>query len=58
MDRRIAPQSPPSPKAGVRRQLLDAALSLIREKGYSSTSVDELYVAVNAELRSLALREA
>lgn len=31
-----------SPKAGVRQRLLDAALSLIREKGYSSTSVDEL----------------
>src|SRR5664279_1777970 len=31
----------PSPK-GVRQKLLDAALSLIREKGYSSTSVDEL----------------
>jgi len=30
------------PKAGVRQKLLDAALSLIREKGYSSTSVDEL----------------
>jgi TetR/AcrR family transcriptional repressor of nem operon len=30
------------PKAGARQNLLDAALSLIREKGYSSTSVDEL----------------
>jgi TetR/AcrR family transcriptional repressor of nem operon len=30
------------PKAGARQKLLDAALSLIREKGYSSTSVDEL----------------
>ncbi len=30
------------PKAGARQSLLDAALSLIREKGYSSTSVDEL----------------
>jgi hypothetical protein len=39
MDRGITPQSP---KAGVRQKLLDAALSLIREKGYSSTSVDEL----------------
>jgi TetR/AcrR family transcriptional repressor of nem operon len=29
-------------KAGARQKLLDAALSLIREKGYSSTSVDEL----------------
>lgn len=29
-------------KSGVREKLLDAALSLIREKGYSSTSVDEL----------------
>ena len=39
MDHGITPQSP---KAGVRQNLLDAALSLIREKGYSSTSVDEL----------------
>ena len=31
-----------SPKAGARQRLLEAALSLIREKGYSSTSVDEL----------------
>jgi TetR/AcrR family transcriptional repressor of nem operon len=30
------------PKVAARRKLLDAALSLIREKGYSSTSVDEL----------------
>lgn len=30
------------PKAGARQNLLDAALLLIREKGYSSTSVDEL----------------
>lgn len=29
-------------KAGARQKLLDAALSVIREKGYSSTSVDEL----------------
>lgn len=35
----IAPQ--PS-KARARQKLLDAALSLIREKGYSATSVDEL----------------
>jgi TetR/AcrR family transcriptional repressor of nem operon len=34
--------APHSPKPGARRKLLDAALSLIREKGYSSTSVDEL----------------
>jgi TetR/AcrR family transcriptional repressor of nem operon len=39
MDRGITPQSS---KAGVRQKLLDAALSLIREKGYSSTSVDEI----------------
>ena len=31
-----------SAKAGARQKLLNAALSLIREKGYSSTSVDEL----------------
>ncbi len=31
-----------SPKAGARQQLLAAAFSLIRAKGYSSTSVDEL----------------
>jgi TetR/AcrR family transcriptional regulator, transcriptional repressor for nem operon len=30
------------PKAGARGKLLGAALSLIREKGYASTSVDEL----------------
>jgi TetR/AcrR family transcriptional repressor of nem operon len=30
------------PKAGARQSLLDAAFALIREKGYSSTSVDEL----------------
>jgi TetR/AcrR family transcriptional repressor of nem operon len=34
--------TPRSPKMGARDKLLDAALSLIREKGYSSTSVDEL----------------
>ena len=31
-----------APKAGARPRLLQAALSLIRERGYSSTSVDEL----------------
>jgi TetR/AcrR family transcriptional repressor of nem operon len=31
-----------SPKTGVRQKLLEAAFSLIREKGYSSTSVDEI----------------
>ena len=31
-----------TPKAGAREKLLASALSLIREKGYSSTSVDEL----------------
>lgn len=30
------------PKTGAQQRLLDAALCLIREKGYSSTSVDEL----------------
>ena len=30
------------PKLGARRKLLDAALRLVREQGYSSTSVDEL----------------
>jgi AcrR family transcriptional regulator len=35
MNRGITPQSP-------KAKLLDAALSLIREKGYSSTSVGEL----------------
>src|ERR1700687_4864909 len=39
MGRGITPQSP---KVGVRQKLLYAALSLIREKGYSSTSVDAL----------------
>jgi TetR/AcrR family transcriptional repressor of nem operon len=31
-----------SAKVGARQKLLDAALSLIREKGYSSTSVEDL----------------
>jgi TetR/AcrR family transcriptional regulator, transcriptional repressor for nem operon len=39
MSRGIASEPP---KAGARQKLLGAALSLIREKGYSSTSVDEL----------------
>jgi TetR/AcrR family transcriptional repressor of nem operon len=39
MDPETTPQSPGS---GTRQKLLAAALSLIREKGYSSTSVDEL----------------
>jgi TetR/AcrR family transcriptional repressor of nem operon len=39
MDHGITPQSP---KAGARQKLLNAALSVIREKGYSATSVDEL----------------
>jgi TetR/AcrR family transcriptional repressor of nem operon len=30
------------PRSGTQQRLLDAALALIREKGYSSTSVDEL----------------
>jgi TetR/AcrR family transcriptional repressor of nem operon len=33
---------PPLPKTGTRQKLLAAALSLVRAKGYSSTSVDEL----------------
>jgi TetR/AcrR family transcriptional repressor of nem operon len=32
----------PSPPGGARRELLEAALSIIREKGYAATSVDEL----------------
>ncbi len=32
----------PSSKIGARQKLLDAALALIRAKGYSSTSVDEI----------------
>src|SRR5277367_6965811 len=39
MERGLTPQSQ---KTGARQKLLDAALSLIREKGYSSTSVDAL----------------
>ena len=39
MDRPITAHAP---KAGARRKLLDSALALIRLKGYSSTSVDEL----------------
>lgn len=34
--------TPPPPSAGARDKLLAGALSLIRQKGYSSTSVDEL----------------
>jgi TetR/AcrR family transcriptional repressor of nem operon len=41
MNSEIAPKSP---KLGARQKLLDAALSLIREKGYSSTSVEELCI--------------
>ena len=41
MERGITPQSP---KAGARQELLNAALSRIREQGYSSTSVEELCV--------------
>jgi TetR/AcrR family transcriptional repressor of nem operon len=32
----------PSPSGGARSKLLDAAISIIREKGYAATSVDEL----------------
>ena len=32
----------PSPSGGARSKLLDAAFSIIREKGYAATSVDEL----------------
>lgn len=39
MERLITPHSL---KTGARPRLLDSALELIREKGYSSTSVDEL----------------
>jgi AcrR family transcriptional regulator len=39
MDREITRKSP---KVGARQKLLDATLALIRKKGYSSTSVDEL----------------
>jgi TetR/AcrR family transcriptional repressor of nem operon len=39
MNRAITPKPP---KAAARQKLLDAALSLIREQGYSSTAVDEL----------------
>jgi len=35
-------RSKTSAKAGARQKLLDAALSLIREKGYSATSVDDI----------------
>ncbi len=34
--------TPHAPKAGARQGLLNAALGLIREQGYASTSVDEL----------------
>src|ERR1700675_4773149 len=32
-----------SPSGGARSKLLDAAISIIREKGYAATSVDELW---------------
>jgi TetR/AcrR family transcriptional regulator, transcriptional repressor for nem operon len=32
----------PSPSGGARSKLLDAAISIIRERGYAATSVDEL----------------
>jgi TetR/AcrR family transcriptional regulator, transcriptional repressor for nem operon len=35
-------KQPQSPRPGAREKLLDAAFALIREKGYSATSVDEL----------------
>jgi TetR/AcrR family transcriptional repressor of nem operon len=34
--------SEPSPRGGARSKLLDAAVSIIREKGYAATSVDDL----------------
>jgi len=37
-----AAAEPASPKPGARRKLLDAALALIRKKGYGGTSVDDL----------------
>jgi TetR/AcrR family transcriptional regulator, transcriptional repressor for nem operon len=37
-----AQPTPQPPKAGARQELLNAALGLIREQGYASTSVDEL----------------
>jgi len=42
MDHPAHAATPPSPTAGARQKLLASALSLIREQGYSSTSVDEL----------------
>src|ERR1700691_2748060 len=36
------PPIEPSPSGGARSKLLDAAISVIREKGYAATSVDEL----------------
>ncbi len=39
----MSPQSiEPSPPGGARGKLLDAAISIIREKGYAATSVEEL----------------
>jgi TetR/AcrR family transcriptional regulator, transcriptional repressor for nem operon len=41
--RNVGPQYiEPSPSGGARSKLLDAAISIIREKGYAATSVDEL----------------
>jgi len=36
------PTTTPAPKLGARQKLLDAALSLIRTKGYAATTVDDL----------------
>jgi TetR/AcrR family transcriptional repressor of nem operon len=41
----VNPQSiEPSPAGGARRKLLDAAITIIRQKGYAATSVDEVCV--------------
>jgi len=40
---RVSPQSiESSPAGGARRKLLDAAITIIRQKGYAATSVDEV----------------
>ena len=36
------PPAEPTPSGGARAKLLDAAISIIRKKGYAATSVDEL----------------
>jgi len=48
----------PTPKTDARTKLLEAALSVIRAKGYSATSVDELCAAAGVTKGAHGLRKA